>query len=525
MNYSALYDTASSERPRVCDKTSKPTKGLPKKVDSLCPECTDVISAEIYEENGKVMMKKSCPHHGEFLDLYWSDVELYLKAEDWFFGDGIGFEDPKIGRWSDCPKRCGPCELHASTTCLGNIDLTNRCNLTCPVCFANASVSGRVYEPPYDDVVKMLQAFRDQKPIPCVAVQFSGGEPTLHPDFLRIIRRSREMGFTHIQIASNGLKLNDLDFCVRCADAGLHTVYLQFDGTSDETYRKTRGRPLMGKKVEAIENVKKTGMKVVLVPTIINGVNDHEVGNILKFTIENADVISGISYQPVAFTGRISTEERLKMRFTLPDLARCVEEQTGLVEKRDWYPLSCITPLTKLLSVLTGDNMPSTTCHPHCSLGTFVYVNRRDRSCIPITRFVDIEGLLRDMNRKADQTGGARIRFLTKTKAFMSFKKYFKHKLAPEGLSFDDFLVSLEGLLDKDVGRSEEAEDYPVKVIFVAGMHFLDSYNYEVERVRRCVIHYATPEGNMYPFCTYNSGPRFRDTVEQRLSRPLQASS
>ena len=302
MNYSSSRAAFSKVTREPAPRRRNFTRGLPKTVESLCPECSRSIDARLYGEKGKVMMKKECPEHGEFVDIYWSDEALYLKAEKWFFEDGPGLDNPLVGRLEKCPRRCGLCEEHTSFTCLGNIDLTNRCNLSCPVCFANANVSGRLYEPSSEQVVEMLRLFRTRKPVPGVAIQFSGGEPTLHPDFFEIIEKAREMGFSHIQIATNGLKLADAEFCHQCAEAGLHSVYLQFDGTSDEVYEAMRGRPLMERKLEAIDNIRKTGMYVVLVPTIINGINDHEVGKILEFTLKNTDVISGISYQPVALT-------------------------------------------------------------------------------------------------------------------------------------------------------------------------------------------------------------------------------
>ena len=208
------------------------------------------------------------------------------------------------------------------------------------------------------------------------------------------------------------------------------------------------------------------------------------------------------------------------MRFTLTDMARCLEEQTGLFKESDWYPLSCVTPFPRFISALTGDTAPNTTCHPHCSLGTLVYVDERDGSCIPITRFVDTEGLLTEMNRQAEIIEGSKLKFFKKTKAFLALKKYFKGDSAPKGFSFDEFIFSLDGLMDKEIGRSESTERNPIKLIFVAGMHFMDAYNYEVERVKRCVIHYATPDGLLYPFCTYNSGPCFREQVERSHSIP-----
>ena len=237
-------------------KPSVLQKGLPKQTQSLCPECKKVISARIYEENGKVMIEKECPEHGKVTDVYWSDVELYLKAEKFAY-DGIGVSNAIIQNAKTCPDNCGMCNLHLSHTVLANLDLTNRCNMKCPICFANANQAGYVYEPDYDTVVKMLETLRDEKPVPCTAVQFSGGEPTIYPRFFDVVKKAKELKFAQVQIATNGIKLaEDPEFAIKCAEAGLNTIYLQFDGMDDSIYQKTRNRPMLDIKIKAIENVR-----------------------------------------------------------------------------------------------------------------------------------------------------------------------------------------------------------------------------------------------------------------------------
>ena len=171
--------------------------------------------------------------------------------EEWSFGDNRGLANPAVTTAKNCPDDCGLCNLHTSHTGLANLDLTNRCNMTCPVCFANANASGYLYEPDFETVRKMLQALRDQKPVAGRIVQFSGGEPTIYPRFLDVLRMAKEMGFSHTQVATNGLKFMDLEFAEQCKEAGLHTLYLQFDGVCDDVYRRTRGESLWEKKLRA----------------------------------------------------------------------------------------------------------------------------------------------------------------------------------------------------------------------------------------------------------------------------------
>jgi 7,8-dihydro-6-hydroxymethylpterin dimethyltransferase len=497
------------------------TKGLPKQVESLCPECGRIIVARMFEEQGKVFMEKTCPDHGYVKDLYWSDVELYLKAERWEFGDGSGLTNPNTH--SDmCPRDCGICQRHTSHTALGNIDLTNRCNLTCPICFANANVTGRVYEPSKEQVMDMLRLYRAEQPVAGRMVQFSGGEPTVHPDFLEILMGARELGFSHIQVASNGIKFSNADFTMRAAEAGLHTIYLQFDGLDDEVYLKTRGRRLLDIKLKAVEAVRRAGIKIVYVPTIAGGINDDQVGKILKFALDNIDVSSGISYQPVALTGRVSREDRERLRYTLPDLVRGLQEQTGIVERDDWYPLSFVSPISKIISAVRGAPTVHISCHPHCSLGTYLFIEHSTGRPIPITQFVDVEGMFRELDVQAARTAASRFKRFAQMSAFYQIQKYYRKDRAPDGLDFVRFIQTLDGFFDKKAGRGAMDGTYTNKTLLVAGMHFMDGYNYELERVRRCVIHYATPAGRIIPFCAYNGGLAHRTGIEQQFSMPLE---
>jgi uncharacterized radical SAM superfamily Fe-S cluster-containing enzyme len=500
-------------------------KGLPKRTQSLCPDCGVLIEAVIREDAGKVVMEKHCANHGDFRDIVYSDVRLYLKMEEWSFGDNRGLENPAVTTATRCPDDCGLCNLHTSHTGLANVDLTNRCNLTCPVCFANANVAGYVYEPDFETVRKMLQALRNERPVAGRVVQFSGGEPTIYPRFLDVLRMAKEMGFSHTQAATNGIKFTDLEFAHQCKEAGLHTLYLQFDGVCDDVYRRTRGERLWDQKLQCIENVKKAGLKVVLVPTIVKGLNDNQIGDIVRLALEYIECTSGISFQPVAFTGRIAKHELESKRFTLADFAHAVQQQTGIADPyQDWFPLSCVTPFSKLISALRGEETTTLSCHPHCSLGTYLFVDQ-NRKATPVTQFVDVGPMLQDMDTLARKAGKRSIQFFTKLSAWNSLRKHFHADRAPEGLDFQKFLQTLQGLTDKKYGRGDkEQKGFTYRTLMLAGMHFMDSYNYDVERVKRCVIHYAAPNGLIYPFCAYNSGPVYREKIEKQFAVPVETA-
>ncbi|UCD93261.1 MAG: radical SAM protein [Methanobacteriota archaeon] len=495
-------------------------KKIPRQTESMCPECLKVIPATLFESEGALKMKKKCEEHGEIEDVIWSDIELYKKAESFAF-DGVGIENPAIESATNCPFECGLCNLHYTHTCLANVDLTNRCNLRCPICFANANDAGYVFEPTYEQTYKMLKVLREERPVPTVAVQFSGGEPTIHPDFFRILEGARELGFAQIQIATNGLKLAEPGFAKKAAESGLHTIYLQFDGLKEDNYIQARGRPLLDIKKKAIEEVRKLkpdGPSVVLVPTIAMGINDDQVGEILKFGLENRDVIRGVNFQPVSLAGRITVEERRKLRFTLSDLAIKMQEQIGWLEKDDWYPVPFVVPISKLISVIQDEPKLSFTTHPACGLATYLYVPDEGNP-IPITRFVDVEGLMKDLWELANKIEQSKRSFFPRIKALKILRKHYKKDKAPDKLGSLSFIKSLSTMMD--TGDKEGISEFTWKWFYVGGMHFQDLYKYDIQRTMRCAIHYATPDGRIIPFCAYNTGPNYREEVEKKFSIPL----
>lgn len=488
-------------------------RSLPRTIRSLCPECLRTVPATEFVEDGRVVMEKTCPAHGTFRDLVFSDAEMFLRMEAWHFGDGDGFANPAGADDGECPERCGMCGWHTSHTSLANVDLTSRCNLACPICFADAD--RRPYELSFDQAVETLRRFRAQRPAPAFAVQFTGGEPTVHPRFLDIVASAKALGFSHIQAASNGVRFADRDFARRARDAGLQYIYLQMDGTSDDVFRDIRGRPLLDTKLAVLESARQAGLRVIFVPTIVRGVNDRQIGDLFRLAFEHLDVLSGISFQPVTFAGRVPEGDRLQKRFTLSDLAHEFSAQTGITHARDdWFPLSSAVPLIRYAGALGGTPLVNHTCHPHCGVMTLLFVDR-DRRAVPITRFLDLHALLREIDRLAAGPGQTRFRTLSKVRGLRALHRFFRPDRAPEGLTFFRFLQTLDGFADKKYSWDSRYRGYTYKTFYLAGMHFMDAYNYDLERVRRCGVHYSAPDGRMYPFCTYNAGPTYRDRVER----------
>jgi uncharacterized radical SAM superfamily Fe-S cluster-containing enzyme len=498
-------------------KESDLQKGLPKVIQSLCPECANIIDATLVDRDGKVMVEKTCPEHGYFEDIYFSDVGLFHVMEG-YAHDGTGVDNPFYPEAEECPTDCGLCQMHLSHTVLANVDLTNRCNLKCPICFANANASGFIVEPTFDEVVEMLAVLRRNSPVATPSVQFAGGEPTVYPYFLEAVKAAHELGFAQIQVATNGVRMaQEPGFTQAMTDAGVHTVYLQFDGFDDEMYKEVRGKPMVAIKQRAVETVReaKPNMSICLVPTLVNTVNDHIVGDIVQYAIDNSDVIHAVNFQPVAFTGRIDKTELARKRFTLSDLVHRLVDQTDFLKEEHFFPVPSVSVFSELASVWQNDPKVAFTSHPHCGLATFIFIDEHGTP-IPVNEFVDVPRLLADVEKAAENIGNAKVKAAAKVK-LLKFKlqegKYINKKKSPGGIGMAELLSAFYEDADKGA-----LADFAWRSMMIGGMHFMDRYNYDVDRVKRCTIHYAVPDGRIIPFCAYNSGPVFRDELEKKYA-------
>ena len=513
------------------EKAKEHTWQLPCTTQSLCPVCLQVIDAELYEQDGQVFMRKCCTEHGDFKELISSDAEFFLKLRRTHYERPSGVENPNCKNSSHCPDGCGLCEQHLSTPAMVNIDLTNRCNQNCPICFASSNATGRIYEATLEQIEKMLDAARNIKPHPASCLQYVGGEPTIHPNFIEALQMAKPRGFAQIQVASNGVRFaRSFEFAEAAAEAGLEVVYLQFDGLSDDIYLKLRGRPLVETKMKAIENIGKAGMRIALVPTIIKGVNDHHLGDILRFAIENVDVITAVSWQPVSITGRIDESKRQEMRFTTADLARCLSEQTGLIDMhRDWYPYSVVAPFVRLMEAVKREPQLRMSCHPHCGCVTYLVVDKHLKTATPLPAFVDIELMMETLDKVARRIENHPwLKNISMLQAMNSMRKYYHEDLAPGGWDFNHFLKFIRYFVEfteqyKDIkSYTSHLRAERFGMLLSASMHFQDVYNYELDRCRHCVILYAAPNGRLYPFCTWNSGPCHRYAVERAFSKQVR---
>lgn len=486
-------------------KERKPVE-LPTTTTSVCPECLEIIPAMIFEEDGKVWIKKTCKEHGEFREVYWGSADMFRKASTFAY-DGRGVENPNVVKDSPvCPKDCGLCSIHKSHTALANLAVTNRCDLNCFYCFFYAKKAGYVYEPSLEDLRKAVKLLRAEKPVPGNALQVTGGEPSLRDDIIDTIKMIKEEGVEHVQFNTNGIRFSkDPEFAKKLRDNGINTVYLSFDGVTPETNPKNHYEiPYV------LENARNAGIGLVLVPTILNSVNDHQVGDVLRFGFRNMDVVRGVNFQPVSLVGRMPRKERDKFRITIPDVIQRIEEQTaGQIAKEDFYPVPSVRAITDLVESLVKKPQYSLSTHFSCGMATYVFED--EGKMLPLTRFIDIEGLFEYLEEQAAELNAGKSKLFVGAKILFKINSFIDSKKAPKDFSLGNIIYN--AIMKHDY---TSLGAFHHKSLFIGMMHFMDLYNYDIERVKRCCIHYLTPEA-VIPFCAFNVIPEwYRDTVQNK---------
>ena len=527
---------------------TKPTLGWPRETDSLCPVCTrearqeiidgkkDVsilltekvgeIKATILERDGKILMVKDCPTHGHFEDVMSIDPAFYRHLEEWFPG-----RDIRAHNDAGLHNHGSSTVLHGRGAVL-TIDLTNRCNMMCDPCFTDANQVGFVHELGWDELKTILDNAITVKPKRQMSVQFSGGEPTLSPYFLDAVRYCKQVGYNSVQAATNGIEFaRSPEFCRQAAEAGLRYVYLQFDGIGNAPNSHRHVGNLFDVKLRAIENLHAAGVDIVLVVTLINGVNNEQVGRIIEFARDNPKKISFLSFQPVSFTGRdelVSDERRAAQRYTLANLAHDVKTQTGLGEPlRDWFPISLMGTFSDWADLVHGPARDwgalSCGCHPNCGTGMALMIDKETREAVPITAFLDAEQLPKDIALVND---AARGRFLTVLGMALALMRNYDPFAAPKHFKIADLLKKFDKTFNAtghDYGqvtgdtRLQDVERRRAdrwNFLFVAGMWFQDLFTYDFRRTEMCIIPYGTQEGEI-SFCAYNTGIGWRQIIEK----------
>ena len=511
-----------------------PPLGFPRETDSLCPRCVSEvreqilsgeadwkvlvdgkpgeIKASIVEEDGRILMRKDCPKHGRFEDVMSIDPAFFRRLETMY--PGRDFVIPKDGLHEH-----GSSSIKYGRGAVLTIDLTNRCNMMCNPCFMDANQVGYVHELEWEDVKKLLDDAASIKPRRQLSVQFSGGEPTISPHFLQAVRYAREIGYFSIQCATNGIRFaQDEEFAKAAAEAGLRFAYLQFDGVGNENNQHRKVGNLYDVKLRAIENLHEHGVDVTLVVTIINGINNDQVGEIIRFGLANIDKVTAVAFQPVSFTGRdedIDDETRQKQRYTLSHLAHDVKAQAGIGEPmRDWYPLSASGPFSDLKDLLGGLETEwgsfKCGCHPNCGIGTMLLVEESTRRAVTVPSILDVDRLLSDIKGITDS---GRKKAWTALQVGLSVMRNLRPAGIPKGLTPWKVAKIMDGHTGGKLGFAE-TNRYPWRVFFIGGMWFQDLFNYDFRRTEMCIIPYATQMGEI-SFCAYNTGVGWRKIIEE----------
>src|SRR6266566_2176952 len=494
-----------SPKPKWSDKPllksyekTKPPLGWPRSTDSLCPKCVPEIrqqildgklpyevllnekvgeiKATIVEKDGKVMMVKQCPKHGLFEDVMSIDTEFSRHLEEVFPGRDIrAHNDEKLHNHGSSTVKYGRGSVLT-------IDLTNRCNMMCDPCFMDAN----------------------------------------------------QVGYNSVQAATTGIEFaNSFEFTQQAADAGMRYAYLQFDGIGNAANAHRKVGNLFDVKLKAIDNLHRAGVEIVPVVTIVNGINNEQVGRIIQFALDNPKKIGFLSFQPVSFTGRdeaITDERRQAQRYTLSHLAHDVKNQTTLGEPaRDWFPISFMSTFSDwadLMHVEDKNNdwgQLSCGCHPNCGTGMAVMIDKETKEAVPVTAFLHGDQLAKDIAKVND---AARGKFLTIVGMALCLMKNYDPFQSPTHFKLMDLLSKFDknynvtGRNYGKVGPDRTIDDVMKRrqdrwnFLFIAGMWFQDLFNYDFRRTEQCIIPYATQEGEI-SFCAYNTGVGWRNIIEK----------
>jgi uncharacterized radical SAM superfamily Fe-S cluster-containing enzyme len=400
----------------------------------------------------------------------------------------------------------------------------------------DANQVGFVHELSWEEIKEILDNATKIKPRRQMSVQFSGGEPTMSPYFIDAVRYARQLGYNSVQAATNGIEFaKSKDFCRRAFEAGLRYAYLQFDGIGNDANSHRQVGNLFDVKLRAIENMHEAGIEIILVITVVNNVNNDQVGPIVNFARENPKKIAFVAFQPVSFTGRdedITPKRRLRQRYTLAHLAHDVKKQTGITEPtRDWFPLSLFSTFADFADLVKGPEaqwgMVSCGCHPNCGVGTALMINKETKEWTPVPQFLHVPGLVKDVRQITD---AARGKWFSNFMLGLAILKNFRPFKAPKSLGLMDlirkfdksFALSGEERTRQKYGASDphrtledalKRRSDPWNLLFIAGMWFQDLFNYDFRRTEMCIIPYATQLGEI-SFCAYNTGIGWRKIIE-----------
>lgn len=435
------------------------------KTESVCPECLARIPAARVLHGEDVYLEKSCPEHGDFSTIIWRGqpaLSSWVRPKNPSFPKNP-FSEIKRG----CPYDCGLCPHHQQISCCVLLEITQRCDLHCPVCFADAGNN------PQPDLTMDEISVCYQRLLTAGGpfnIQLSGGEPCLRNDLPEIIRVGRSFGFTFFQLNTNGLRLaDDTAYLEELKIAGLSTIFLQFDGTQDVIFKRIRGRELFDIKMSLIERCAELGMGVVLVPTLIPGVNTHDIGSIIRLGLAHMPAVRGVHFQPISYFGRYPERPADESRITLPEIIQAIEKQSGgLIHAASFCP----------------PGAENAACSFH---GNFVLMP---------------DGALKALTRQ--KAASCCCQALDAAQGAARSREFVAQHWSSPGPQTDLSITSSPSLDELDVFLERKR----THTFCISGMAFQDAWTLDLERLRDCYIHTASPDGRLIPFCAFNLSDR-----------------
>jgi tetraether lipid synthase len=454
---------------------------------SICPVCRQLLEAEVLGRGGQVFLRKRCPEHGEFEALVYGDAERYVEIQRY---NKPGERPLRLQTEvvEGCPRDCGICPEHKQHTCLGIIEVNTGCNLDCPICFAKSGTGRQAdgFSLSLEQVERMLDAFVAAEGEP-EAIQLSGGEPSIHPQILDMLAAAKARGINLVMLNTNGIRLaRDPRFAPALAEIGVH-VYLQFDGFKDSTHLAIRGRRLQAEKLRALERCAAAGVGVSLAAAVERGINDDELGDIVRFGVEHP-AVTGVFFQPVTHSGRFLDFDPLE-RLTNSDVIDAIARQLP-----EWFH--------------QDDFVPVPCCSPTCRSATYALYDGDD--LVPLPRVVEVDDYLDYVTNRAVPDVEIRT--------------------ALEGL----FSVSAAGGTERTgerlecvacgVGLPAELQQVAAKGFMIVVQDFQDPYTLDVRKLRKCCVAEIVPDGRLIPFCAYNS-VGYREQVRAQLSAAAKNGS
>ncbi len=447
---------------------------------SICPECRRVIDAQVLLREGRVYMRKRCPDHGRFEALVYADADAYVRNARFNKPGTIPLAFHSEVR-RGCPYDCGLCPEHQQHTCLGIIEVNSACNMDCPLCFASA---GPGFNLTLEEVEEILDELVRTEGRPEV-VQFSGGEPSIHPQITEMLRAARRRDIRHVMLNTNGKRIaSDDRFLAELAEVR-PSIYFQFDGFEEHTYEVLRGEPgILPEKLRALDRLAGIGCHVVLVPAVERGVNEHEIGRLLRFALDHP-AVRGINFQPAFHAGRHPDHDPLR-RLTIPDVLRLMEEQTaGLFRVSDFVPVPC--------------------CFPTCNSVTYAYVD--GETVLPLPRMLDVDEYLDYVTNRAVADLDEEMR--TALEGLWSSSAVPASEKAAGEFALTCAACDLSGLDLAQVGE---------RMFMVMLQDFMDPWTFNQKNLMKCCKEFLLPGGHQVPFCAYNT-LGYREQAREQLVR------